>query len=275
MNQLHTLYLCHGGGPFPVLATADDPAHGGVIKSFQKIRKEIISRRQALKAIILVTAHWEEDKVTISSGQRHPLLYDYYGFPKEAYSIKHDAPGHPEIAGKIEQALTSAGISCQLDAKRGWDHGVFIPMKLLDPEAKLPVVQVSLVKGLDPNAHFEIGQALLRGVLLGQPDILLIGSGSSYHSFSNHSNIPKISREFDAGMTAACKEQEEEKRRAAIANWQSWPHARKCHEREEHLAPVNIYSILVNIIQSSSNDAILPFSCLFVRELPVAMGHAR
>lgn len=74
------------------------------------------------KAIVLVTAHWTTDKVTISSGARHELLYDYYGFPEESYQIKHDAPGSPEVASEVERVLSDAGIECEKDATRGTSH---------------------------------------------------------------------------------------------------------------------------------------------------------
>jgi hypothetical protein len=110
--------LSHGGGPMPLLG---DAGHAAITKSLKtKVPKILkLGTPEAPKAIILVTAHWSTNKVTISSGSRHELLYDYYGFPPESYEIKHDAPGSPEVADQVEKALKEAGIECKKDAKRG------------------------------------------------------------------------------------------------------------------------------------------------------------
>ena len=119
MTRLAPVFsISHGGGPMPVLG---DPSHAQITKSLQTKVPQILKlgTPDAPKAIVLVTAHWSTDKVRISSGARHELLYDYYGFPDEAYKIKHDAPGSPEVAGEVERALKEAGIDCVKDAQRG------------------------------------------------------------------------------------------------------------------------------------------------------------
>ena len=109
--------LSHGGGPMPLLG---DPSHAAITKSLKtKVPKILkLGTSEAPKAIVLVTAHWSTSKVTVSSGSKHELLYDYYGFPPESYKIKHDAPGSPEVAEQVAQALKEAGIECEKDAKR-------------------------------------------------------------------------------------------------------------------------------------------------------------
>jgi aromatic ring-opening dioxygenase catalytic subunit (LigB family) len=110
--------LSHGGGPMPLLG---DPAHAAITKSLKtKVPKILkLGTPEAPKAIVLVTAHWSTSKVTVSSGSKHELLYDYGGFPPESYKIKHDAPGSPEVADQVAKALKEAGIECEKDAKRG------------------------------------------------------------------------------------------------------------------------------------------------------------
>ena len=110
--------LSHGGGPMPLLG---DPSHAAITKSLKtKVPKLLkLGTPEAPKAVVLVTAHWSTSKVTISSGSKHELLYDYYGFPPESYKIKHDAPGSPEVAEEVAKALKEAGIECEKDAKRG------------------------------------------------------------------------------------------------------------------------------------------------------------
>jgi hypothetical protein len=110
--------LSHGGGPMPLLG---DPSHAAITKSLKtKVPKVLkLGTPEAPKAVVLVTAHWSTSKVTVSSGSKHGLLYDYYGFPPESYEIKHDAPGSPEVAGQVAKALEEVGIECEKDAKRG------------------------------------------------------------------------------------------------------------------------------------------------------------
>lgn len=110
--------ISHGGGPMPVLG---DPSHAAITKSLKTRVPKILKlgTPEAPKAIVLVTAHWSTNKVRISSGASHGLLYDYYGFPDESYTIEHNAPGSPEVAGEVERVLKDAGIDCAKDSKRG------------------------------------------------------------------------------------------------------------------------------------------------------------
>jgi aromatic ring-opening dioxygenase catalytic subunit (LigB family) len=110
--------ICHGGGPLPLL---NDPGHEHIIKSLQTRVPSVLNLKseQRPKAILLLTAHWETEQVTISSGSKHELYYDYYGFPSEAYQIKYDAPGDPEIAQLVSKTLAEAGIKSELDPERG------------------------------------------------------------------------------------------------------------------------------------------------------------
>ena len=96
---------------------------------------------------------------TVTSGTRHPLLYDYYGFPREAYSIKYEAPGSPAVAQRIASLLESAGMRCALESHRGWDHGVFVPLKLLYPTADIPVVEMSMLTSLSAEASISASNA--------------------------------------------------------------------------------------------------------------------
>ena len=112
------LSISHGGGPMPVLG---DPSHAQITKSLQTTVPKILKlgTPEQPKAIVLVTAHWSTDKVTISSGARHELLYDYYGFPDEAYQLAHNAPGSPEVASEVQRVLKGAGVECEKDSQRG------------------------------------------------------------------------------------------------------------------------------------------------------------
>jgi aromatic ring-opening dioxygenase catalytic subunit (LigB family) len=110
--------ICHGGGPLPLL---NDPGHKHIINSLQTRVPSLLhlTSEDRPKAILLLTAHWETEQVTISSGSTHDLYYDYYGFPAESYQIKYDAPGDMEVAQLVSKTLDDAGIKSVLDSKRG------------------------------------------------------------------------------------------------------------------------------------------------------------
>ncbi|MDD5115413.1 MAG: class III extradiol ring-cleavage dioxygenase, partial [Methylobacter sp.] len=159
------LYLSHGGGPLPLLG---DKRHQNLV-AFIKDAASLITKPAA---ILVISAHWEKSKPTITSGAFPALIYDYYGFPKESYEITYPAPGSPKLAQKIFNLLEKTGIEARLDDQRGFDHGLFVPLKIMYPEADIPCVQLSLVNSLQPDAHIEIGKALAG---LRKENVLIIG----------------------------------------------------------------------------------------------------
>ncbi|KAF1927114.1 Extradiol ring-cleavage dioxygenase, class III enzyme, subunit B [Didymella exigua CBS 183.55] len=237
------LSISHGGGPMPVLG---DPSHAEITKSLQtKVPKILkLGTPEAPKAIVLVTAHWSTDKVHISSGARHELLYDYYGFPDESYKIKHTAPGSPEVAGEVERVLRDAGIDCVKDLEP-WDHGVFIPMKLIDPKAGVPIVQVSVLASESPSQSFAIGRALSS---LREQNIAIIGSGfATFHNlrlmFSGISSTPdfkKANIEWSDAVSDAATTDDVKEREGKFKGWRNWPNAYTMHPQggAEHFLPL-------------------------------------
>ena len=166
------VYFSHGGGPLPILG---EPSHKAMVQFMERLPGQL--RRP--EAILVVSAHWEE-RVPTLLGAAHPaMFYDYYGFPDAAYEITYPAPGSPQLAARIADMLTAHGFAPRIDESRGFDHGLFIPLKLMYPQADIPCLQLSLVRGLDPAVHIRLGNAL-RG-LLGE-NILVVGSGFSYHN---------------------------------------------------------------------------------------------
>ncbi|QRC92129.1 hypothetical protein JI435_022890 [Parastagonospora nodorum SN15] len=309
--------LSHGGGPMPLLG---DPSHRDIVDSLKTKLPKILKlgTQDAPKAIVLVTAHWSTDKVTVSSGSRHGLLYDYYGFPPESYEIKHDAPGSPEVAGEVQKALGEAGIECKQDAERGmsyskfspttesnhccnsrrliqypqavrgpchrnqilatlctpsgrrntlsyfpsmryaphsatklinrytgWDHGVFVPMKLVDPSATIPIVQLSVLASESASQSYAIGRALST---LRAQNIAIIGSGfATLHNlrlmFSGESSTPAFKQknaDWSGAVTDAAMTDDDEARARKFEGWREWPNAYTMHPRggAEHFLPL-------------------------------------
>ena len=133
------------------------------------------------KAILVISAHWEEPVPTLLGASNPPMFYDYYGFPDEAYQINYPAEGNPALAYEIKRTLELAGIAADIDDQRGFDHGLFIPLSLMYPDGDIPALQLSLQQGLSPEKHLAIGKAL-RGLMV--EDLLVIGSGFSFHNMS-------------------------------------------------------------------------------------------
>ena len=231
------LFLSHGGGPMPLL---DDPAHAEMVDCLQKIAS--VLRKPS--AILVVSAHWEERLPTITAGANPSLIYDYYGFPEESYSITYPCKGEPLLASKIYQQLECAGIVSNLDEQRGFDHGLFIPLKIMYPDADIPCVQLSLLDNLDPAQHVSIGQGLQN---LAYENLLVIGSGFSFHNmkafFAPESAESKAMNElFESWLIDTCSNPNisEEERKKRFYEWAKAPGARFCHPREEHLLPLHI-----------------------------------
>ncbi len=235
-NKPSVLFLSHGGGPLPLLG---DEGHKEMVQCLQKIATHI----EKPSAIIVVSAHWEENITTITSGENPSLIYDYYGFPEESYRIKYPCPGEPLLAGRIYDLLKSAGIDAKLDEQRGFDHGLFVPLKIMYPAADIPCVQLSLISSLSPEEHIDLGQSL-QG--LDCERLLVIGSGFSFHNmqafFAPETSESKAMNEsFERWLLATCSSPQiaEEERIERLIQWTEAPAARFCHPREEHLLPLH------------------------------------
>ena len=235
-NQAQIVYFSHGGGPLPILG---DASH----KSMVEFMRQLPSRLRKPDAILVISAHWEENTATLLSAPDPPMFYDYYGFPDKAYEITYPAPGSPELANRIAGLLLKNNISARLDPQRGFDHGLFIPLKLMYPQADIPSLQLSLLRGLDPTAHIALGKAMRE---LMVENILVIGSGFSFHNMSAFSwqgiNTQDPANDaFQNWLIEGCTGPiSQSKREQLLIEWQKVPSARYCHPREEHLLPLHV-----------------------------------
>lgn len=237
-GRLPTFFLSHGGGP---CFWMEFPEPFGP-HAFDALRDYLAGLLKSLparpRAILVISAHWEEKIATIGTAIAPPMLFDYYGFPPHTYELNYPASGSPEVAARVQALLTQAGIASAMDAKRGFDHGVFVPMLIVDPDAKIPVVTLSLQGNLDPAQHMAIGAALAP---LRDEGVLIIGSGNSYHNLREFFNgKPDAAEQFDAWLTSVVTEDDVEKRYNGLINWAQAPSARVCHPREEHLLPLMV-----------------------------------
>jgi aromatic ring-opening dioxygenase catalytic subunit (LigB family) len=238
MNELSlpTYFVSHGGGPWPYITD-------GFRRNFDKLEQSLIGMRaelaSAVKAVLVVSGHWEEQGFAISSGVQPGMVYDYHGFPEYLYHIKYGAPGAPELAKRVQSLLQGRGIEAKLDPTRGFDHGTFSILKPLYPEEKVPVVQLSLDASYDPALHLEAGRALAP---LRDEGVLIIGSGLSYHNLramrSNEGYEP--SRQFDAWLQQTLIHSSPYERAKLLLEWEQAPSARAAHPREDHLIPLMV-----------------------------------
>ena len=237
-RKLPTLYIPHGGGPWNVMQDdfGEDSGYPGLRDYLVGLGKRYLKET---KAILVISAHWEESRPTVHFGSRPGMLYDYGGFPDFTYSISWPAPGAPDLAARVAGLLDAAGLRSAREEKRGYDHGTFVPLMVAFPEASIPVAQLSLISGLDPAAHFDLGAALEP---LRSEGILIVGSGMSYHNMggfmSRDPRVKQVSRRFDGWLAETVAIQDPQKRREALVDWKKAPGALDCHPRSEHLVPL-------------------------------------
>ncbi|HEY6817292.1 MAG TPA: class III extradiol ring-cleavage dioxygenase, partial [Croceibacterium sp.] len=191
------------------------------------------------KAILVISGHWEAPAFTFTGAASHPgLIYDYYGFPPATYQLAWPARGAPWLAERGAELLRAAGLPAAIDPERGFDHGVFVPLKVAFPEAVVPVVQMALHASLDPALHIAAGEALAP---LRDEGVLLLGSGMSFHNLRamGDPRVAEPSQAFDRWLVEAAAAEPTE-RAAYLAQWAAAPWARLCHPREEHLLPLMV-----------------------------------
>ncbi len=236
MSRSNVIYLSHGGGPMPLLG---DPSHQAMVATLNTIAKQIPKP----SAILVISAHWEAEPVRVTSGAAPKLIYDYGGFPSKAYDIHYPCRGEPELAARVLTALQDHDIEAHPDLNRGYDHGLFVPLKIMFPEADIPCVQLSLSASLDAAFHLRLGAALRK---LRWDNLLVVGSGFSFHNmrafFTPSQQMKQHNQAFESwlGSTLCAQDMPEQVREQNLANWEQAPGARECHPREEHLLPLHV-----------------------------------
>lgn len=184
--MLPVMFLSHGGGPC-WLMDGSEPGNSRIREmdknsksaDFMKNLRTSAGLPRAPDAILVVSAHWEEDEFTVQSSERPALLYDYTDFPEFTYHLKWPVPGAPKIADRVRNVLNETGVKCLTTETRGLDHGVFVPLMLAYPEADVPVLELSLRVGLSIAEHLAVGEALGK---LRSENVLIVGSGQSTHN---------------------------------------------------------------------------------------------
>lgn len=259
MTRMPVYFLSHGGGPWPYVE--------GMRQQFAKTEREFKALPDRLpakpKAVLVITGHWEKDEFTVSTAEHPPMVYDYSGFPEHTYHIRYPAPGSPELASRVKTLLSNAGISVKEDSGRGFDHGTFVPLALMYPNADVPIVMLSLKSDYDPQEHIRVGQALQP---LRDEGVLIIGSGLTYHNmrgFGRDESTP-IAEAFENYLNNAIEQSDAKVRNDMLVKWEAVPGARLAHPREDHLIPLMV------IAGAAGNDKGRPVFVDHVMKVPMA-----
>lgn len=236
MARMPVVFIPHGGGPWPFVDMGLDQRDVADLSAYLRSVAQVPP--EPPKALLVVSAHWEERVPTVMTSAKPPMYYDYYGFPPASYTIQWPSPGSPALAARVRELLGGAGLETAEDPARGFDHGTFVPLKLTYPNAEVPTIQLSLVSGLDPGKHLAMGRALAP---LRDEGVFIVGSGMTFHNLRafRDPRAPAVAETFDAWLrdTIALDPEERDRR---LTRWAEAPAARLAHPREEHLVPLHV-----------------------------------
>jgi aromatic ring-opening dioxygenase catalytic subunit (LigB family) len=214
------VFVPHGGGPC-FFMDWDPPDTWDRQRRFLEDLPATLRARP--NALLVISGHWEAPVFTVQTNPMPPLLFDYNGFPPHTYKLTWPAPGDPALAGRVRQLLGDAGFETAADPARGYDHGVFVPLKVAFPAADIPTVQLSLRADLDPQAHLAAGRALAP---LRDAGVLIVGSGNTYHNMAvmmramrGGTQGPAAGTDFDRWLTDAATQDDPVRRDAMLAAW--------------------------------------------------------
>lgn len=226
--MLPTLFISHGS---PMLAV--EP---GVYGAAWAKMAEPLPRPEA---ILMVSAHWNTRQPALSAATVPVTIHDFGGFPAELYEIRYPAPGAPQLAARVANLLAEADIPVGVAPDRGLDHGAWVPLLQMYPEADIPVTQLSVQPGLDAEWHLRLGEALRP---LREQNVLIIGSGSlthNLHEFHFDEFNTDVADDYVHAFQDWMHEALQKNDRAALAGWlQQAPSARRAHPTPEHLLPL-------------------------------------
>ncbi|MDA0673029.1 MAG: class III extradiol ring-cleavage dioxygenase [Cyanobacteria bacterium] len=222
---LPTLFLSHGAPDLPLRSGPTQDFLRGLLRDLPRPR-----------AIVAISAHWLTVHPTVGTAAHPRTLYDFGGFPPQLSTLVHRAPGDPALAMQVADCLTAAGFPTRTDDQRGYDHGVWTPLILMDPEGSIPVVPLALQPQETPDYHLRLGAALAP---LRRDGVLLVGSGAATHNLwafdGAHGPPPDWAIAFDDWLAAAIARND----RAALASYRTHaPFAAKNHPTSEHLLPL-------------------------------------
>lgn len=237
-----TVFINHGGGPRPILGQQPE-----IVSSLQQLSKRLARPR----AIVIISAHFESpgNSVSVMTGERPPMLYDYNGFPAQAYSLRYPACIDTRLTDRVVQMLKAGKIEVRTNAARGFDHGVFVPLMIMYPEADIPLVVVSIPASGSTSVLTAMGHAIAP---LREENVLILGSGASFHNFSalfrpSEDTIGAFqdtqrAKVWDEWLNRAVKIADCEQRTEILERWCVAPEAEFANPTHDHLSPLLVVS---------------------------------
>jgi 4,5-DOPA dioxygenase extradiol len=189
------VFLSHGGGPLPAL---NDPDHRPLVAAWGNILAQLLATHGKPKALAVISAHYQVCQPSIGAASRPTMLYDFGGILHESFLLQYHAPGDPELAAQMVERLIAAGLDGRLDTERPFDHGVFVPLIVLFPDADIPVIPISVLSSQNAAEHIAMGRALSE---FRKEGVLFIGSGSSMHNFKYFFSNGIYGVEFNDALT--------------------------------------------------------------------------
>ncbi len=230
-NQLPVVFVSHGA---PTASVDHDET-----TEFWKKYGKTLAKNWSFKSVLLVSAHWESNgPLRISGAEKPEIIYDYFGFPKKYYDVSYNAKGSPELAQKVAQLLNGKSIPCQIDMKRGLDHGAWVPSIFMFPNGSVPIVQLSLSSSLDPSFHVKLGNALSE---LRKEGVLVVCSGSAIHNIAERYDEKPWCRYIEGKIDDAMKLNAEQRTTCLVALMND-PQFIQAHPRSEHYMPLVVAS---------------------------------
>jgi 4,5-DOPA dioxygenase extradiol len=224
---LPSLFLSHGA---PTLPLSDTPARAFLTELGAKLLRP--------QAIVVISAHWETERPAVNAVAVNDTIHDFYGFPRPLYAMRYPAPGAPVLAARIAELLRASGLGCDVDTRRGLDHGAWVPLMLMYPDADIPVLQLSLQPHLGAAHHLRVGRALRA---LQDEGVLIIGSGSMTHDLSEFRGhgLNDPAPAWVTGFADWCHDALTSGATSDLLNYRELaPFARKNHPSEEHFLPL-------------------------------------
>ena len=228
MTALPTLFVSHGA---PTLALAPEDTGEALARVARKLTRP--------EAILMVSAHWDTQRPAVSAAEQPETIYDFYGFPEALYRLTYPAPGTPPLARRVKDLLDTAGLPTEIDPRRGLDHGAWVPLRMMFPDADIPVTQLAIQSHRGPDYHYRLGQALRA---LPSESILVIGSGSLTHNlaefggyYRNEGQTPDYVRAFQDWMHEKLATHDVD---ALLDYRRRAPGAVRAHPTEDHLLPL-------------------------------------
>jgi aromatic ring-opening dioxygenase catalytic subunit (LigB family) len=231
--RLPVLFISHGGGPWPYV----DSLKRMYVRTERELRRLPERLPARPRAVLAISGHWEAPNFSVATGARPPMEYDYSGFPAHTYQIRYAAPGEPVLAEYARKLIAGAGLEVVASPTRGFDHGVFVPMSLMYPNADMPIVMISIRSGYDPGEHLALGRALAP---LRDQGGLIVGSGLTYHNMRgfNQERSTEDAEAFTGYLNEAIALDDVRGRDQKLLHWERAPRARSAHPREDHLMPL-------------------------------------